>query len=100
MSKNYITEIKKALAGDGVRGDGCGAGPEAPRTSLLLAAANASTVVWLPEVPGAIAAEREKREGFLARFLADVDLKIAEAVRCGLGLLQPQRLTVRVSGWN
>ncbi len=81
--KNYITLIKEALGPERAMifmetVNALGLRPDDPE--LLLAAANASTVVSLAEVPRAIAAEREHLERTLARFLVDVDLKIAEAV--------------------
>jgi hypothetical protein len=81
--KNYITLIKDALGPERAMifmetVNALGLRPDDPE--LLLAAANASMVVSLAEVPRAIAAEREQLERVLARFLVDVDLKIAEAV--------------------
>jgi hypothetical protein len=83
MSKNYIERIKGALGPERAMifmetVNALDLNPEDPE--LLLAAANASFVVSLAEIPKIIVAEREKLEGVFARFLQDVDLKIAEGM--------------------
>jgi hypothetical protein len=83
VSKNYIARIKEALGPERAMAfmeavNALDLNPEDPE--LLLAAANASYVVSLAEMPKIIAAEREKLEGVMARFLQDADLKVAEAM--------------------
>ena len=83
MSKNYIERIKTALGPERAMifmetVNALDLNPDDPE--LLLAAANASFVVSLAEMPKLIASEREKLEGVFARFLQDADLKIAESM--------------------
>jgi len=83
VSKNYIGVIKDALGPERAMifmeaVNALDLNPDDPE--LLLAAANASFVVSLAEVPKILVAEREKQEGVFARFLQDVDLKIAEGM--------------------
>jgi hypothetical protein len=83
VSRNYIERIKTALGPERAMifmetVNALDLNPDDPE--LLLAAANASFVVSLAEIPKLIASEREKLEGVFARFLQDVDLKIAEGM--------------------
>jgi hypothetical protein len=83
VSKNYIGRIKEALGPERAlvfleTVNALDLGPEDPE--LLLAAANASMVVSLAEIPGQMVAGREQLEALFARFLQDVDLRIAESM--------------------
>jgi hypothetical protein len=83
VSKNVIGRIKEALGPERAlvfleTVNALDLGPEDPE--LLLAAANASMVVSLAEIPGQIVAGREHLEALFARFLQDVDLRIAESM--------------------
>jgi hypothetical protein len=83
VTKNYIGSIKDALGPERAlvfmeTVASLGLGPDDPE--LLLAAANASTVVSLAEIPRVIERERQALEKLFARALSDVDLKIAESM--------------------
>jgi hypothetical protein len=83
VTKNYIGPIKDALGPERAlvfmeTVASLGLGPDDPE--LLLAAAMASTVVSLAEIPRAIERERQAVEKLFARALSDVDLKIAESM--------------------
>ena len=83
MSKNYLVRIKDTMGPEAAMAfmeavNALDLNPDDPE--LLLAACNASFVVSLAEIPKRIEAERAKVEAVFARFLADVDLKVAEAM--------------------
>jgi hypothetical protein len=83
VTKNYITPIKDALGPERAlvfmeTVAALGLGPEDPE--LVLAAANASLVVSLAEIPRTIERERQAFEKLFARAASDLDLKIAESM--------------------
>jgi hypothetical protein len=82
VSKNIIGRIKQALGPERalVFLETVNALTWAEDPELLLAAANASMVVSLAEIPGLIAAGREQLEAVFVQFLQDVGLRIAESM--------------------